>query len=126
MSQDTKWADPQTHTSVQHSGFSLGGSVQHSTLLPAISSYTNKGISGPLMKRMSPLKLNLSTSGRLQERRRKTHQFDVRGEITNVATLIRFVGMVRSRDEAVETTTHCRHLSSCLLRQHSTVNNMQK
>ena len=94
MSQDTKRADPQAHTSVQHSNFSLGSSVQHSTLLLANSSYMNKGTSGPLVKRMPPLKWN-STPGRLQERRRKIHQCVVRGEITNIATLMPFVGMVR-------------------------------
>ena len=71
MSQNTKRANPRVNTSVQRNNFSLGSSVRNSTLLLANSSYMNKGILGPLVKECH-LKLNLSTSGRLQERRRKT------------------------------------------------------
>ena len=52
MSQDTKWADPQAHTNNQRNNFCLDSSVQNSTLFLANSSYTNKGISGPLIERM--------------------------------------------------------------------------
>ena len=57
MSQDTKRADPQTHTSVQ------GKSWQFSaTRHPASRQFqviTNKGASDPLAKQSSPLKLEL-------------------------------------------------------------------
>ena len=57
MSQDTKRADPQTHTSVQHKPKQFSG-AQH----PASCKFelSNKGISDPLAKQPSPLKLELT------------------------------------------------------------------
>ena len=56
MSQDTKRADPQTHTSVQHKPWQFSA-TQH----PASCKFelSNKGISDPLAKQTSPLKLEL-------------------------------------------------------------------
>ena len=96
MSQDTKRANPQTRTNNQRNNFCLDSPVQNSTLFLAISSYTNKGISGPLIERMPPLKLNFVLQVAFKKGVGNHHQFDIRGEITNIATLIPFAGMVRS------------------------------
>ena len=86
MSQDTKWADPQTHTSVQHKPWQFSA-AQH----PASCKFKlyEQRYFGLTYRKSAPPEVEFSTSGRLQE-------FYIRGEITNIATLMPLVGMVLS------------------------------